>query len=244
MASIEAREAGVHFLFDRQQRPVTPAQARFRRRGLQTWGLHGLSVSIGPGEGVALIGPSGAGKTTLLRLVADVMPVDEGRLAVVGRVGSLLSIDAGLLPNLTGRENAALLTVLAGLSRGEARTRLEEVKRRSRLGDAFERDTSSFSEGMRARLGFASVECARPEILVLDEVHEAVDHGFRRVLADHARALLDRGGIVMAAGHDHELLGRLCERALLLDAGRVAVDGPFERVRESYLGRAAAGAEG
>jgi ABC-type polysaccharide/polyol phosphate transport system ATPase subunit len=235
-ALVAAENVGVRFLFDRQRRVVTPVLAQLRRLGLETWGLRGLSFRISPGEGVALLGPSGSGKTSLLRLVAGVLSPDAGRLEVRGRVGCLLSTDAGLQGSLTGRENAVLLGVLAGTSRVEARASLERVKDRSALGDPFERPVSSYSQGMRARLGYAVAEQANPQILVLDEVHEAFDHEYRAVVEEHARSLLDAGGIVIAAGHDHAILARLCTRALFLDNGRLAADGPFDEVRRAYLG--------
>ncbi|MGH2992610.1 MAG: sulfotransferase domain-containing protein [Solirubrobacterales bacterium] len=234
-ATVAASNLGVRFFFDRQSRVITPAHARVAPRSTHTWGLHGASFSIGPGEGVALIGPSGSGKTTLLRVISGVLPADEGKLDASGRVGSLLSIDAGLLPTLTGRENAILLAVLAGLSRAEARRRVDLVKAESRLRGAFERPASSFSQGMRARLALTAAEQADPEILLLDDVHEALDHEFRAVLVDRAHETIRRGGILIAAGHDHEMLARVCSRALLLSEGRVRVDGPFEEVRQLYL---------
>ncbi len=232
---VRAEELGVRFLFDRQRRGVTPTLARLRRRGAVTWGLRDVSFTIGPGESVALLGPSGSGKTTLLRVLAGVLAPDTGRLEVSGRIGSLLSIEAGLLSSLTGRENAALLAVLAGLSRSEARAALEGLKERSRLDEAFERPVASFSQGMRARLGVTVAEEIEPQILLLDEVHEALDHAFRAVIASRVRSILDEGGIVVAAGHDHPLLAELCARAMLLDDGRVLAAGPFEEVRRAYL---------
>lgn len=232
---VRAEELGVRFLFDRQRRGVTPTLARLRRRGAVTWGLRDVSFTIGPGESVALLGPSGSGKTTLLRVLAGVLAPDTGTLEVSGRIGSLLSIEAGLLSSLTGRENAALLAVLAGLSRSEAHAALEGLKERSRLDEAFERPVASFSQGMRARLGVTVAEEIEPQILLLDEVHEALDHAFRAVIASRVRSILADGGIVVAAGHDHPLLAELCARAMLLDDGRVLAAGPFDEVRRAYL---------
>jgi len=232
---IEAHQAGVRFLFDRQRRVVTSAAARLRRSGSETWGLRNLNVSIAPGDGVALLGPSGSGKTTLLRLIAGIYEVDEGRIGVRGNVASLLSIEAGLLSLLTGRENALHLGVLAGLSRASSRASLEDVKRRSSLDDYFERPVSSYSQGMRARLGFAVATQTNPEIILLDEIHEALDHEFRAILEERARELRSAGGVVVAAGHDHEMLAHLCDRALYLSHGALRAEGPFAEVQRQYL---------
>jgi ABC-type polysaccharide/polyol phosphate transport system ATPase subunit len=237
-AHITADRVGVRFFFDRQSRVVTPALARLRRRGASSWGLRSVSFDVGPGEAVALIGPSGSGKTTLLRTLAGVLEPDSGSVDVRGRVASLLSVDAGLMPPLTGRENARLLGVLAGLSRRDARSRVEAVRERAGLGEEFDHPVSSFSQGMRARLGFAVVDQVDPNILLLDEVHEALDHEFRLVVEDRAAEVLREGGIVLAAGHDHPLLERLCSRAIHLDDGRIADDGPFAAVQAAYLGDA------
>jgi ABC-type polysaccharide/polyol phosphate transport system ATPase subunit len=231
---VHAQGVGVSFLFDRQKRVVTPALARIRRRGPVVWGLRGVEARVGPGEGVALIGLTGSGKSTFLRLLAGVYVPDEGRLDVNGRIGSLLSVQAGLLTPLTGRENSVLLGVLGGLTRAEAKRRLPQIKERSGLEDSFERSVSSYSHGMRARLGFAVAASANPEILLLDEVHEAVDQHFREVIESRAQQVREAGGIVVAAGHDHAVLERMCDRAILFSEGRVAADGPFHEVRAVY----------
>jgi ABC-type polysaccharide/polyol phosphate transport system ATPase subunit len=239
---IVADDVGVRFFFDRHLRVVTPGEARLRGHGLTTWGLQNLSFEIGRGEGTALIGRSGSGKTTLLRVIAGVYVPDSGRIEIGGRVASLLSIDSGLLSMLTGRENAVLLGVLAGLRRRAVVAALEEVKERSGLGDAFERPVLTYSQGMRARLGIAVAEETDPVILVLDEVHEALDHEFRQFLQERARAIVDNGGVVIAAGHDHEMLGRLCTHALWLEDGRLRAHGPLDEVRARYLEDVEAGA--
>ena len=236
MARVRVEDVGVRFCFDRQHRVMSPTLARLRRRVTEAWGLRDVGFEAGPGEAVALLGPSGAGKTTLLRAVAGVLAPDRGRVDVDGRAASLLSVDGGLMPTLTGRESCVLLCVLAGLSRREARASAGAVAELAGLGDAFEQPVASYSQGMRARLGFAAAMQAEPTVLLLDEVHEALDHEFRAVVEELAAELLRVGGVVIAAGHDHPLLESLCNRALLLERGRVTADGAFDEVRAAYVG--------
>lgn len=232
---ISADGIGVEFLFNRHLRVVTAGEAKLRGRAMTTWGLRDLAFSIGSGEGVALIGPSGSGKTTLLRVLAGVYTPDRGKLEIRGRVASLLSVDAGLLPLLSGRENALLLGVLAGLTRRRALEALDAMRDRSGLGDAFERPVLTYSQGMKARLGYAVAEESKPQILLLDEVHEALDHEFRNFLEGRAHAMVEAGGVVIAAGHDHPMLARLCSRAIWLEQGSVRDDGAFTDVQRAYL---------
>lgn len=235
---IRCEGLGVRFQFDRTQHVITPARARISRNVKVTWGLRDVSIRVDAGEGIALLGATGSGKTTLLRAIAGVMPADAGEIEVSGRVASMISINAGLINSLTGRENAKLLGVLTGLSRSECLERMDEMKEQSRLGDAFDRPASSYSQGMRARLAFTAATQFEPDVLVLDEVHEAFDHFWRERLRERCREIRDRGGIVVAAGHDHGILSRLGDRAILLRDGRIVADGTFDDVRENYLGDA------
>jgi ABC-type polysaccharide/polyol phosphate transport system ATPase subunit len=232
---ISVRQAGVRFYFDRHLKVLTRNGARLRPHGSTKWGVRNVSFDSAGGEGIAFIGRSGSGKTTMLRLLAQVYWPDEGEVAVRGRVASLLSIDAGLLSLLSGRENAMLLGVLGGLSRRASRRALESIKERSRLEDAFDQPVSTYSQGMRARLGFAVAEEVEPQILLLDEVHEALDHEFRNFVQERAQQIIDKGGIVVAAGHDHPMLARLCRRALWLQDGAVREDGAFDEVQRRYI---------
>jgi homopolymeric O-antigen transport system ATP-binding protein len=228
-------QVGVRFYFDRHRKVVTPIAARLRRHGLTSWGVRNVSFTTAGGEGIALIGPSGSGKTTLLRLLAGIYLPDEGSLSVRGQVASLLAVDAGLLSLLTGRENATLLGVLGGLSYRESRKARNSIKERSQLGDAFEHPVLTYSQGMRARLGLAVAQRLDAQVLVLDEVHEALDHEFRADLEQRARSLIASGGVVVAAGHDHPMLARFCNRAIWLQEGTVRADGPFDVVQPAYL---------
>ncbi len=225
---------GVRFDFDHLGRVLTPALAHLRRKRSSAWGLKDLDLRIEAGAGVAVIGRTGSGKTTLLRVLAGVVAPDEGTASVSGAVGSLLATDAGLQGTLTGRENAELLAVLAGLSREQARARIEMMAAGAHLGDAFDRPVHTYSEGMRARLGFVAIQVISPGVLLLDEVFEALDHEFRAIVEAYVLELRAGGGVVAAAGHDHVALARICPRALWLDRGRVVADGPFAEVLAAY----------
>lgn len=234
-ARIRVMGLGVRFQFDRQGRPVTPAAARIRRHCTSAWGLRAMDIEIQAGECLALIGPNGAGKSTLLRAIAGVLAADEGRVEVQGRLGTLLSVQAGLIPLLTGRESCQLLCALAGMPRRRVRARLSQLQVESGLAEAFDRPVSSYSQGMRARLGFTAIALTQPNILLLDEVHEALDEEFRGIILTHVRRITQDGGIVIVAGHDHEELERLAARAVLLEDGSVMADGPFEEVAPGYF---------
>jgi ABC-type polysaccharide/polyol phosphate transport system ATPase subunit len=120
------------------------------------------------------------------------------------------------------------------MSRKEARRALPQILDTTDLGDGFDHPVSSYSQGMRARLGFAVADQLAPDIILLDEVHEAIDQESRVLVEERAHAVLRAGGIVIAAGHDHLLLERLCGRAVLLRDGTVAEDGDFGAVWQSY----------
>jgi ABC-type polysaccharide/polyol phosphate transport system ATPase subunit len=235
-AEVALERVGVRFDFDRRSRVVTPVLAHVRRIRTIAWGLRGVDLRLEPGAGLALVGPTGSGKTTLLRILAGVLPADEGSVAVRGRVGSLLATEVGLQAMLTGRENSLLLGVLAGLSMAETRARMDEIAARAKLGDAFDRPIHTYSQGMRARLHLAAIQSVSAQVLLLDEVFEALDHEFRGIVEAYARELRERGGIVVAAGHDHVALERICPRALWLDGGRVRGEGSFAEVVPAYRG--------
>jgi ABC-type polysaccharide/polyol phosphate transport system ATPase subunit len=233
-ATVRLEEIGVRFDFDRRNRVVTPALSLIRRIRDSSWGLRGVSARLESGSGLALVGPTGSGKTTLLRVLAGVMPPDEGVVEVNGRVSTMLTTGFGLQSVLTGRENSLLLAVLAGFSLAEARERLNDIAERARLGDAFERPIHTYSQGMRARLHLASIQAIPADVLLLDEAFESLDHEFRAVMERHGRELRERGGIVVAAGHDHAALERLCTRAIWLHQGHMRAEGPFEEVVRAY----------
>jgi ABC-type polysaccharide/polyol phosphate transport system ATPase subunit len=233
-ATIRLEDVGVRFDFDRRSRVVTPALSRIRPIRESAWGLRGVNLRLEQGAALALVGPTGSGKTTLLRVLAGVMPPDEGTVHVEGRIGAMLATGFGLQALLTGRENSLLLGVLAGLSLAETRARMAEIAEHSKLEQAFDRPIHTYSMGMRARLHLAAIQSISAEVLLLDEAFEALDYEFRGIIEGYGRELRERGGIVVAAGHDHGALERLCPSAIWLERGEVRAEGPFAEVIPAY----------
>ena len=232
-AHVRAEGVGVEFLFDKQHRLVSPTLARVkaRRAGTSSWGLRDIDLEIGPGEAVALVGRSGGGKTTLLRTIAGVFTPDAGTIEVEGRIGALLSVGAGVMSPLTGRENAQLLGVLAGLSVRDARRATPNVQAASGLGKLVRPPGLELLAGHARRLGFATADEANPTILLLDEVHEALDHEYRALVQERAREILAAGGIVVAAG------SRPSAARAALEPGALARQG-LDRRRRAFRRRA------
>ncbi len=235
-APVSAEGLGVRFDFDRRSRVVSATLAHIRRIRESAWGLRDVSFALAPGAGLALVGPTGSGKTTLLRVLAGVLPPDHGRIVTEGLVCSLLATEAGVGLQLTGRENAELLGVLAGRTLAETRASLERIAELSQLEAAFERPIHTYSMGMRARLHFAVIQTVEPRVVLLDEVFEALDHEFRAQVEVYAGSIRAAGGVVIAAGHDHTALARICPDAILLDRGHVKAIGPFADVIHAYRG--------
>jgi ABC-type polysaccharide/polyol phosphate transport system ATPase subunit len=235
VTALRAADLGVRFLLDRHGRSVSPTIASISPRSKRVWGIRRVNLDVASGEGVALIGPNGAGKTTLLRTLAGVYAADEGTLEIRGRIGRLLSLTGALLGTLSGSENAYAVQLMTNLSRSSARAGVSQVAVCSRLGPALDRQVGSYSSGMKARLAFCAMLRSEPEVVLVDEVLGTLDHQFRKVAEARLRTVLETGGIVIAAGHDHEKLARLCNRAVLLEQGSITADGAFNEVVEGYL---------
>jgi lipopolysaccharide transport system ATP-binding protein len=194
--------------------------------------LRGLSFTIGRGERVALIGPNGAGKTTLLRTVAGVYEPVAGRLAVEGKIGSLIDPAAGMDPLLTGRENIVLRGLYRGMTEQEGRRLAEEVAAFADLGEFIDVPVRGYSAGMNVRLAFAMATAMTPEILLMDEWFLAGDADFMARAEERVRRLVTNAEILLIATHDMGIVRQWCTRVIRLEGGRVVADGPVEEVLE------------
>jgi ABC-type polysaccharide/polyol phosphate transport system ATPase subunit len=207
---------------------------RGRSEATDVWALRDVSLDVVRGEAVGLIGRNGSGKTTLLRIVAGIIKPTSGRVAAEGRIGSLLELGAGFHPDFTGRENVYLNGAIQGLRRQDIRERFDEIVAFAELEHAIDRPVRTYSSGMTMRLGFAIAAFLDADILLLDEVFAVGDEAFQRKCFGRIFAFKEAGGTIVFVSHDASAVERLCERSVLLDAGRVAFDGPTREAVARY----------
>jgi ABC-type polysaccharide/polyol phosphate transport system ATPase subunit len=200
--------------------------ARGRLAATEVVALRDVSLQVEPGSAVGLIGRNGSGKTTLLRLVSGIIKPTSGRVAVGGRVGSLLELGAGFHPDFTGRENVYLNGAIHGLRRSYVREQLDEIVAFAGLERFIDLPVRTYSSGMYMRLGFAVAAHLDAEVLLLDEVFAVGDEAFQRKCFGKIFEFKQRGGTIVFVSHDAIAVERLCERAVLLRKGELDFDGP------------------
>ncbi|HVA30164.1 MAG TPA: ABC transporter ATP-binding protein [Gaiellaceae bacterium] len=208
--------------------------ARGRVRGADVWALRDISFSVEPGSAVGLVGRNGSGKTTLLRLLSGIIKPTSGRVAVGGRIGSLLELGAGFHPDLTGRENVYLNGSIHGLGRAAIREKLDEIVAFAGLEDFIDLPVRTYSSGMYMRLGFAIAAHVEADVLLLDEVFAVGDEAFQRKCFGKIFEFKQRGGTIVFVSHDAVAVERLCDRAVLLKDGIVAFNGPTHEAIIEY----------
>lgn len=199
--------------------------------------LRGVSFDIPKGQAVGIVGANGCGKTTLLKILAGVMERDSGTLAINGQVGALLEVGAGFHPDLSGVENVHLSGALLGLSRRETERLLPDIIAFAELERFMDMPVKHYSSGMIVRLGFAIAIQLKPDILLLDETFSVGDTGFQTRALRRIRQLQNEGVTMLLVSHNAELIMELSQRAILLDHGRVAMDGEPHPVLAAYQKR-------
>jgi ABC-type polysaccharide/polyol phosphate transport system ATPase subunit len=208
--------------------------SRGRLRADEIVALDGVTFSVEPGRAVGLVGRNGSGKTTLLRLLSGIMKPTSGRVAVGGRVGSLLELGAGFHPDFTGRENVYLNGAIHGLRRAYVREQLDEIVAFAGLERFIDLPVRTYSSGMYMRLGFAIAAHLDADVLLLDEVFAVGDEAFQRKCFGKIFEFKQRGGTIVFVSHDAIAVERLCERAVLLRRGTVDFDGPTREAIVRY----------
>jgi len=200
------------------------------------WALRDVSFEVGQGEVVGLIGRNGAGKSTLLKILSRIMPPTRGRIEIHGRLASLLEVGTGFHPELSGRENIFLNGAILGMNRREIARKFDEIVAFSEIEKFIDTPVKRYSSGMYVRLAFAVAAHLEPEILIVDEVLAVGDAAFQqKCLGKMQSVSAGEGRTVLFVSHSMQAVTTLCQRAILLDGGRLAAAGPAKEMASRYL---------
>ncbi|MCJ1881951.1 ATP-binding cassette domain-containing protein [Pseudomonas nitroreducens] len=196
--------------------------------------LHDVSFSIGHGETFGVVGGNGAGKSTLLKVLAGIYQPTRGRVRRSVSNISLLNLQLGFDDNLDARDNIVLSGMFMGMTRKRMRELCAEILDYAELADAASQPVRGYSTGMRARLGFAISKCARPDVILLDEVLSVGDGHFREKAEATMREMMAGNQTVVFVSHDSSRIRELCSRVCWLKDGRVQMLGPTSEIMDAY----------
>lgn len=199
------------------------------------WPLKNISFNVQEGEVVGIIGSNGAGKSTLLKVLSKITPPTTGEVRLRGRVSSLLEVGTGFHQELTGRENIYLNGTILGMRKREVDQKFDQIVAFSGVEKFLDTPVKRYSSGMRVRLAFAVSAHLEPEILIIDEVLAVGDAEFQRKCLDKMQDVGQEGRTVLFVSHNMNAITRLCTRAILLQQGRVAMDGSAHDVVSQYM---------
>ena len=210
---------------------------KFVKRDLkynEFWALKDINFEIKNGERLGVLGLNGSGKSTLLKVVSGVLKPSAGKITTRGVIAPLLELGAGFNSEYTGRENIYLYGAVLGFSREFIDEKFDEIVDFSGLGEFIEVPIKNYSSGMKARLGFSIATIVEPDILILDEVLSVGDKKFRSKSEKKIMSMFDKGVTVLFVSHSLEQVQRLCDKAIILDSGRLIAQGPVEKVARIY----------
>lgn len=222
--------------------PNSPLEIHGGRRcyaGGSFWALDDVSLEIPEGEIVGIIGRNGAGKSTLLKILSRVTSPTCGEISIRGRIASLLEVGTGFHPELTGRENIYLNGAILGMRRHEVRAKFDEIVAFAEIEPFIDTPVKRYSSGMYVRLAFAVAAHLDPEILLLDEILAVGDFAFRNKCLGKMGEIGRSGRTILLVSHDMNQIRQLCQKAVLLDEGRVVEYGDAQKVTDRFVERLA-----
>lgn len=198
------------------------------------WVLRDIDFTITAGEAVGLVGRNGAGKSTLLKLLTGTLLPTLGKAEIQGRVAALLELGMGFHPEFSGFENVLMAGQLQGLTREQVLDCMDEIVAFAEIGDALTQPVRTYSSGMMVRLAFATATAIRPDVLIVDEALAVGDAYFQHKCFRRIREFQDQGVTLLFVSHDPLAIKTLCNRALLIEGGRLAMDADPITVLDYY----------
>jgi ABC-2 type transport system ATP-binding protein len=232
--AINVRDLGVQYSL-RLTKKSTVRQTLTRRMHIEGgdshfWALSDVTFHVSQGESLGVIGPNGAGKSTLLQVLAGIITPSAGVVEVDGHVSSLLSLGAGFDADLSGEDNIRLAGAFMGLPHAVVEERLPQMVEYADLGPFIDAPIKTYSSGMKARLGFAIATSVDPDILLLDEVLATGDAAFREKSKARVLELVKAAKAIVLVTHDMTWVAEYCNRAILLEKGRIVALGSPDEV--------------
>lgn len=238
LAAVKVKNVGMRFNLSQERVDnLKEYMIKFVRRDLkynEFWALKDINFDIKKGERLGVLGLNGSGKSTLLKVVSGVLKPSVGVVQTKGVVAPLLELGAGFSPEYTGRENIYLYGAVLGYTKDFLDEKFDEIVDFSGLGEFIEVPLKNYSSGMKARLGFSIATVVEPDILILDEVLSVGDKKFRRKSEKKIMSMFDKGVTVLFVSHSLEQVCRLCDKAIILDSGRLVAKGSVEKVARVY----------
>ncbi|MEV4781708.1 ABC transporter ATP-binding protein [Burkholderia sp. LMU1-1-1.1] len=198
------------------------------------WVLRGIDFAVQPGEAVGIIGINGAGKSTLLKLITGTAAPTTGKVAIGGRVAAMLELGMGFHPDFSGRQNALMAGQLLGVGAAEMAELMPGIEAFAEIGAYLDQPVRVYSSGMQMRLAFAVATARRPDVLIVDEALSVGDAYFQHKSFERIRGFREQGTTLLIVSHDKGAIQSVCDRAILLDAGRIAMQGAPEEIMDYY----------
>lgn len=198
------------------------------------WVLQDISFQVDPGEAVGVIGINGAGKSTLLKLITGTAQATVGQVSITGRVAAMLELGMGFHPDFTGRQNVYMTGQMLGLGADEITGLLPQIEAFAEIGDYLDQPVRVYSSGMQMRLAFSVATAKRPDVLIVDEALSVGDAYFQHKSFERIRQFGKQGTTLLIVSHDRSAIQSICDRAILLDGGRLAKEGRPEEVMDYY----------
>ena len=205
-----------------------------RKKAVVLQAVQDLTFDVAAGESVALLGHNGSGKSTTLKMLAGTVAPSDGRIWARGRLAPLLELGSGFHPDLSGRENVYLNAAILGIKRAEVERRLDEIVDFAEVEDFLDTPVKFYSSGMSVRLGFAIAVNVDPDVLLVDEVLAVGDESFQSKCLERMQRFKSDGRTVVLVTHSLEQAQSFCDRALVLDHGRLTYDGPSTAADKPY----------
>ncbi len=198
------------------------------------WVLQDINFTVQPGEAVGIIGMNGAGKSTLLKMITGTTQPTTGSVRMTGRVAALLELGMGFHPDFTGRQNAYMAGQLLGYSVEDISRLIPEIEAFAEIGDYMDQPVRVYSSGMQMRLAFSVATAQRPDVLIVDEALSVGDAYFQHKSFDRIREFRKNGTTLLLVSHDKSSIQSICDRAILLNSGHLAMEGDPEAVMDYY----------